>query len=102
GLYTGVSVGTVNLDGGVLWINRNGVLNAGTVNVNGGQLALSKGNPTAETNPGPQGTANISTLLNIAGGTVERFGLIDLGDTGTVTQSGGEVLNPVQIHTPSY
>ncbi|HTN60536.1 MAG TPA: autotransporter domain-containing protein [Devosia sp.] len=102
GLYTGASVGTVNVDGGVLWINRNGVLKAGTVNVSGGQLALSKGNPTATTNPGPQGIANISTLLNITGGTVERFGLIDLGDTGTVTQSGGEVLNPVQIHTPSY
>lgn len=102
GLYTDVSVGTVNVDAGVLWINRNGVLNAGTVNVSGGQLALSKGNPTAQTNSGPQGIANISTLLNIAGGTVERFGLIDLGDTGTVTQSGGSVLNPVQIHTPSY
>jgi outer membrane autotransporter protein len=102
GLYTNVSVGTVTLDGGVLWINRNGELNAGTVNVSGGQLALSKGNPTAATNPGPQGIANISMLLNITGGTVERFGLIDLGDTGTVAQSGGSVLNPVQIHTPSY
>lgn len=102
GLYTEVSVGTVNVDGGVLWINRNGVLNADTVNVSGGQLALSKESLGAATNPGPQGIANISSLLNITGGTVERFGLIDLGDTGTVTQSGGSVLNPVQIHTPTY
>jgi hypothetical protein len=102
GLYTDVAVGTVNVDGGVLWINRNGVLNAGTVNVTDGHLALSKGNLSDPTNPGPQGIANISTLLNITGGTVERFGLIDLRDTGTVTQSGGQVLNPVQIHTPSY
>lgn len=101
-LYSDTTVDTVNLETGTLWINRNGVLNAGTVNISGGQLALSKGNPTAATNPGPQGTANISTLLNITDGTVERFGLIDLSDTGTVTQSGGSVLNPVQIHTPSY
>src|SRR5690606_30795859 len=60
GLYTDVSVGTVNVDGGVLWINRNGVLNAETVNVSSGRLALSKGNSTAA-----QGIANISTLLNI-------------------------------------
>ena len=101
GLYTDVTVGAVNVDDGVLWINRNGVLNAGTVNVTGGELALSRGNPKAATNPGPQGTANISTLLNISGGAVDRFGLITLGASGTVTQSGG-LVDAVQINTPSY
>ena len=101
GLYTDVTVGAVNVDDGVLWINRNGVLNAGTVNVTGGELALSRGNPKAATNPGPQGIANISTLLNISGGTVDRPGLITLGASGTVTQSGG-LVDAVQINTPSY
>ncbi|PWW04583.1 uncharacterized protein with beta-barrel porin domain [Hoeflea marina] len=102
GLYTDVTVETVNIESGTLWINRNAELNADTVEVTGGRLALSQGNPAAPNNSGPQGIANISTLLTISGGTVERFGLIELGDAGTVIQSGGEVLNPVQIHTPSY
>ncbi len=102
GLYTNVTVDTVNLDAGILWINRNGVLNADTVNVTGGRLVLSKGNSVTTTNPGPQGIANISTLLNITGGTIERYGLFKLGDNGLVTQSGGEVWNPIEIHTPSY
>jgi hypothetical protein len=102
-LYSHATVDTVNLESGTLWINRNAELNVGTVNVTGGMLGLVKVNlDPAANNPGPQGIINISSLLNITGGTVERPGLIEVGDAGTVTQSGGSVLGPVQIHTPSY
>ena len=70
--------------------------------MSGGRLGLVLGNPNASKNPGPQGTINVSSLLNLTGGTVERYGLIEVADAGTVAQSGGSVLSPVQIHTPSY
>lgn len=94
GIKSIIATDTVNLNAGTLWINNTAVLNASTVN---GRLALSLGDAVKA-----QGTANISTLLNITGRTVDRYGLIDLGDSGTVTQSGGLVDNPIQIHTPTY
>jgi len=98
GVSSSVAAETVNLSSGILWINRNGVLNASTVNVSGGRFAVSAGDPVK----GTQGIANISTLLNITGGTVERPGLIAVGPAGSVTQSGGTVLYPTQIQTPTY
>lgn len=98
GVSSSVAAETVNLSSGILWINRNGVLNASTVNVSGGRFAVSAGDPIK----GVQGTANISTLLNITGGTVERPGLIVVGAAGKVTQSGGVVQYPTQIQTPTY
>ena len=97
GIKSVIAIDTVNLDAGTLWINKDAVLNASVVNVNGGRFALSLGDAAKA-----QGIANISTLLNITGGKVDRYGLIDLGNSGTVTQSGGLVENPVQIHTPTY
>lgn len=99
GIDSVVAIDTVNLNAGTLWINRDAVLNASTVNVNGGQFALSAQNVKKGQ---AQGIANISTLLNITSGTIDRYGLIDLGDSGAVTQSGGLVENPIQIHTPTY
>ena len=48
-----------------------------------------------------RGTVHVSTLLNITSGWLASDGNIVVGDDGTVTQSGGEVIE-LHISTPSY
>jgi autotransporter-associated beta strand protein len=90
------SAGTVNLSGGVLKGAVKGNLNVSTLNVSGGELTVAA--------PGAMGffgTVNVSTLLNITGGTLDAGGFLNVGGSGTITQSAGQVTQLV-IGTPSY
>jgi len=90
------AVGTVNLSGGVLNGAAKGTLNVSTLDVSGGELSVAAPGPL-----GFSGTVNVSTLLNITGGTLNGGGFLNVGSGGTVTQSAGQVTQLV-IGTPSY
>lgn len=94
--------GTININGtGIVSVGHYGVLNASTLNVTGGEFNLSSGGLPPQFVNGPQGFANVSTLVNVTGGLLDNYGVLTIGAGGTFQQSGGTV-QQLTISTPSY
>lgn len=101
-LGVALSVDTLNHNGGNSAIGHYGVLNVSTFNLNGGKYKQSNGGPLPVFLNGPPGITNVSTLLNITGGSLSGQGEVNVGANGKIVQSGGTVDGGSRINTPSY